>query len=350
LRHGQPRAADPAAQARVSARIRELAGQYRDAIAGVPRVKQVAIADRAPFSEFAVMFMTTIDGYTPATDAPQPPLSASGVTADYFNVLGQRLTEGRYLAESDGDGAPLVAVVNEAFVRRFFPGESVLGRRLASPTRPGEWVTIVGVVADTRRNSFDNDPVAQVYFPLAQWPQPRLAALVSYSGDRDQVAAAVLERLRRLRPDQAFDMPVSLEEKLDRMLAPRRLVMNLLASFAGIAVLLAATGIFGVMAYAVAQRTHEFGVRMALGADRTAILRHVLVGAGLAVGIGVIAGILLAVGSSRLLQAGLFGVGRYDPAILGGAALTLTLTGLVAALVPALRAARVDPAVALRAE
>jgi putative ABC transport system permease protein len=272
------------------------------------------------------------------------------VAPDYFPTLSIPVREGRTFTAADGDGAPQVVIVNEAFGRRFFPGQSVVGRRIASPTKPGEWCTVVGVVGDTRRNGQETDPQAQVYFPLAQWPQPRLGAMLRFEGDARATAAAVLETLRKVEPGQPFDPPLTLDERLDRLLAPRALVMGLLLAFAVAAVALAALGIFGVMAYAVAQRTHEFGIRMALGADRALILRHVLAGAGLAVGVGVVGGLLLAVATSRVLEATLFAVTRYDPLVLAGAAIGLGLIGLAASLLPALRAARVDPVVALRAE
>jgi len=350
VRPGSMQMMDRAAQARLHSRMRDLAGRYQETLAAVPGVKAVAIADRAPLSEFAVMFMTNIEGYTPSGDGPEPPLSASSVGAEYFNVLGITPREGRLFTEADGDGAPLVVVVNEAFVKRYFPGQSVVGRRLASPAKPGEFATIVGVVADVRRSAMDNDPQAQVYFPFAQYPQVRLAALISYAGDPATVAAAAVESLRKLRPDLAFDVPITLDERIDRNLAPRKLVMNLLLGFAGAAVVLAALGIFGLMAYAVAQRTHEFGVRMALGADRARILGHVLRGAGLSIGIGVLGGLALGFFSSKLLEATLFAVARYDPGIFLAASAALAVIGLAASLVPALRASRVNPVEALRAD
>ncbi|MES1167113.1 MAG: ABC transporter permease, partial [Pseudomonadota bacterium] len=350
LRPTERNAGPSPAQAQQQSRIRDQAARFASALATVPGVKQFAIADRAPLSEFAMMFMTNIEGYTPDPAAPAPPLSTASVTPGYFSVLGIPLREGRLLADSDGNGAPAVVVVNEAFARRYFPGQSVVGRRLASPSNPGTWATIVGVVGDTRRSGQDTTPQAQVYFPLDQWPQPRLAAVVRFEGDVRTIASAMLETLRKLEPGLPFDAPITLDERLDRMLAPRALVMGLLLAFASAAVLLAALGIFGVMAYAVAQRTHEFGVRMALGADRAGIIRHVLGGAGAAICLGVAGGIGLSFATSQLLAATLFAVTRGDPVILMAAATGLAFIGLIASLIPALRAARANPVEALRAD
>lgn len=350
LRPDQMRMLDEARLRRISARTRELAQRYEETLASVPGVKRAAIADHTPLSQFSMMMMLNIEGYTPSTTAPEPPLAATSVSAGYFEILGLALKEGRYLNSNDGDGAPRVVVVNEAFGRRFFPGQTVLGRRIASPAAPGEWATVVGIVANERRSSLDTDPQARMYFPFAQWPQTRLSALVEFTGDHRAVSAAILATLRKMQPELPFDAPQTLAEKQDLLLAPRRLVMGLLVGFAGAAVLLAALGIFGVMAYTVVQRTHEFGVRMALGADRARVLRHVLAGAGLAITFGVAGGIALGLGSSRLLSSMLFEVGRLDPYVLLTAAVILAVVGLAASLVPALRAAQVNPVEALRAE
>jgi putative ABC transport system permease protein len=350
LRPDQLRMLDPATQARINGRLRDFTERYRAALATVPGVRQAAIASSTPFAEYATMIMTDIDGYTPASDTPEPPFAAASVSPDYFSVLGIALRDGRLFTTDDGDGAPEVAIVNESFVRRFFPGQSVIGRRMVSPVHAPNKVTIVGVVADVRRNAQDRTPQAQAYFPLAQWPQARLTALLAFDGDSSSVGRAALEALRKLHPELPFDTPLTLGERLDRMLAPRKLVMNLLLGFAATAVALAALGIFGVMAYAVAQRTHEFGVRMALGADRARILRHVLAQAGTAIGLGVAGGLALGLASSKLLESALFAVARYDPLILFTAGATLAMVGLAASLVPALRASRVNPVDALRAE
>jgi len=313
-------------------------------------VRRVALADRMPLSEFGMMMMTDIEGYTPPPGAPEAPFSASSVTPEYFGVLGLPLREGRVFTAADGDQAPLVVVVNEAFGRRYFPGQSVVGRRIASPNRDEAWATVVGVVGDTRRHAQDLDPAPQVYFPFDQWPQPRLAALLELAAASEAVAPAVLRRLREVAPGQAFDLPATVQDRLDRLLAPRRLILSLVGCFAAAAVVLAALGTFGVMSYSVARRRHEFGVRMALGADRARILRHVLAGSARAIAVGLAAGLALTVLSSRLLASMLFGVTRHDPLVLALAAGSLAAVGLAASLLPALHASRTDPLPALRAE
>ncbi len=350
LRPEQAMRMSPEALAQIGGRTRELRDQYVEVLSRVPGVTAATVANRAPLDDFNLMFMTTVEGYEPDPSSPPNPLTATAIDEHYLAATGLQLLEGRNFTAADGHGAPLVAVVNEAFVRHYFPGESAIGRRLAPPRGAGQFATIVGVVRDTRRSALDNQPQAQAYFPFEQWPLTRLTAMLTFTGDPDEAAAAVMEALRRFDATRAYDVPVTLESRQANTLAPRRLLMGLLTGFAATAILLAAIGIFGVMGYAVTQRTHEFGVRMALGADSGRILTHVIASTGLAVGVGLAAGLLLTLATTRLIAAMLFGVGQNDPLVLTSSCLLLGAIALAAALGPALRAARLNPVEALRAD
>ena len=336
--------------AQTNSRLRDLGQRYRQALAQVPGVSQVSIGNYDPLTDFNMMLMARVEGYAVDPASPPPAVVAIAADGDYFDTVGTPLMEGRAFSTSDGDGAPLVAIVNKAFVDYYFPGESVIGRRIQSFANPEEMATIVGVAVNTRRSALDQSPQVKVYVPRDQWPQSHMVALLRIENDSATVAAAVLAALRQFDSTQAYGTPITLAERQGRTLAPRKLLMGLLIGFAGTAIGLAAIGIFGVMAYAVAQRTHEFGVRMALGADRQRILIHVLRGAGLAVIIGLVSGIGFGLAGSRLIASTLFSVAPYDPIVLLGAATILAVTAMIAALMPALRAARLNPVEALRAE
>ncbi|WP_221032857.1 ADOP family duplicated permease [Actomonas aquatica] len=335
----------------IHSRARDLRNRYLDVLSQVQGVSVASIANRAPLDDFNLMFMSDIEGYEPDLLAPPAPLTATAIDATYLDAVGMDLIEGRNFTTADGVGAPPVALVNEAFVRQYFPGQSVVGRRLASPdSTQAELATIVGVVGDTRRSALDSSPQAHVYFPFAQWSQTRLTALLRVTGDPDVIAAGVIEALRRFDATKPYDQPVVLESRLNATMGPRRLLMGLLSGFAAVAIILAALGILGVMGYAVTQRTHEFGVRMALGADPRRILTQVLGSTGLAIGVGLLAGLALTFATTRLISALLFGVGQNDPTVLATACLVLGAVALLAALGPAWRAARLNPVDALRAD
>jgi putative ABC transport system permease protein len=248
-------------------------------------------------------------------------------------------------------------VIDQEFVRRYWPNEDPIGKRFTfgppdgvTDTTRNEWIEVVGVVGHTAHEGLDADPRLQLYLPYRQVPQPFMAVAVRTTDSPDRYVNLVRNAVRSVDPDQPISAVSNMEELLSRAVGQRRLSMMLLSLFSGIALVLASVGIYGVMSYSVTQRSRELGVRIALGADRGDVLRLVLrQGMRLALlGIGI--GLVAALGLTRLIESQLYGVAATDPSTFLLVAGILALTALVANLLPALRAMRMDPAGVLREE
>ena len=283
------------------------------------------------------------------------------VSPDYFRALGVALREGRGLEERDDEGSLPVAVINETMARSFWPGETAVGKRfkVGLPDSPQPWLMVVGVVEDVRQMASDEPVKAEMYVPYRQavvywkagnnWFAPR-DLVVRTSVEPKSLAPAVREAVKEVDPYQPVSGVLTLEEVLRLDTAQRRVGMILLAAFAGLALLLAALGIYGVLAFFVVQHTPEIGVRMALGASPGDMLRMV-VGRGMRLALaGVGVGLAAAFALTRLIESQLFGVSASDPLTFAGLALLLAAVALLACLIPARRATKVDPMVALRYE
>ncbi|HYV66351.1 MAG TPA: ABC transporter permease [Myxococcales bacterium] len=289
----------------------------------------------------------SIEGYEPRPGEAGPSDQIRRVLPGYFAAMRQRVAVGRDFSPADDAKAPRVALVNEAWVRRYFPGRDVLGKRIRLDSkRSGEWRTIVGVVGDVRERGLDF-PAPPVYYFAAAQMAPEQMTLVVRGAVRP---AALQETLSRIDPAQPVDRVAPLGDLLAASVAPRRFPLQLLSVFAAVALLLSAVGIYGVTSYAVAQRTREIGVRMAIGASALDVLRMVLGGALRTVGLGLGMGLLGALAGSRLIASQLYGVSARDPATFLVIATVLALVGLLASAIPAIRAAHVDPMAALRSE
>jgi putative ABC transport system permease protein len=271
------------------------------------------------------------------------------VSPDYFRAMNVPLKQGRYFGEGDRDGSPSVAIVNETFARRYFPGEVCLGRRIESHVHENDWLTIVGVVGDVR-GWVEREPNPEMYLPYLQAGEPYMTLLVRTAGNPRLWEGAVRRQIASVDKDQPPHDVASLDELRAGSFTPRRVNMLLLGAFATLGLILASVGIYGVVSYAVSQRTHEIGVRMALGAERGDVLK-VVVGQGLRwVLMGAAIGVAASLGLTRFLQTLLFGVKPTDPATFIGVSLLLLAVAWLACYIPARRAARVDPMVALRYE
>jgi putative ABC transport system permease protein len=269
---------------------------------------------------------------------------------NYFRVMGIPLVRGREFDERDDSSRPHVTIINESMARRFWPNEDPIGRRIRIGPPGGEWVTIVGVVKDVRQVGLDSDIRFATYDPLAQQPWVTMDLAIRAAGDPASIIAGTRAELRRMEPALLIDRVQTMEQRISGSLAPRRLNLVLFGLFAVLALVLASVGLYGVVAYAVARRTQEFGIRMALGAQQRDVLRLVL-GQGLKLALlGVAIGIAAALGLARLLVSLLFGVEPTDPMTIAGVSFLLTAVALIACWLPAHRATTVSPTEALRAE
>jgi predicted permease len=283
------------------------------------------------------------------------------VTPGYFQTMGLRLRSGRILTPEDRAGAPLVMVINQTLARRAWPGQDPIGKRMAcceaGPDGGPNWKTVVGVVADVHARGLGREAPPEFYLPVAQaphaawrWIDRTMTLAVRTAGEPMAAAPAMRDAVWSLDRSLPVYSIATMGERRTESLASSRFSTMLLTAFGGIALLLAAIGVYGVISYGVTQRAQEIGIRVALGAGRARVLRlvvgHAAVLTGLGLGLGLAGAMLL----SRLMGGLLFQVSPTDPPTLGAGVLVLAGVALVAALLPAERAARLDPSVTLRAE
>ncbi len=322
-------------------------------LTGLPGVRTVAFASVLPLERLVAPTqpVTLEDRLEKEADAGRPGARWSSVSPQYFQLFGLWLLAGRLFSAADREGAPPVAVVSHGFAERFFPGRSPLGKRLRTGGADHPWRTIVGVVQDLALGGLDGDPSQPaMYFPWDQVPVWGGAVAIRTVGPPAELTAALRRQAAAVDPDVPLAGVATLDEVLRGVAEPYTRAGALFGLLGGCALLLAAVGLYGVMAFAVARRTREIGVRMALGA-RAADVRRLVLRSGLAqLGVGVALGLFLAAALARLLAVSLFQVRPWDPAVFVLAPAVLIAAGLLACLLPAARAARVDPMESLRAE
>lgn len=316
----------------------------------LPGVEAAAFTIVLPLSGSNTDSSFSIEGAPIRPNEPGPDEELRIVTADYFRVLKTPLLRGRFFTEGDNADAPGVVIVNDALARKYWRNEDPLGKRITfgDPRKPdAKWLTIVGIVRSIRHRALDIDPAPEYYLALQQRPQSSMILAVRSKQDPRSLSSAVRREIQSIDPDQPIANVRTLETVTADSVAPRRMSMVLLGAFAGIALLLAGVGIYGVISYLVVQRTHEIGVRMALGAQRSDVLRLVVGHAAKLVGIGSVIGLVLALMSTRTLSALLYNVGAFDAATFAFVIIALAAVALLASYIPALRATRADPMIAL---
>jgi len=343
---------DAEASARLVSVYRELLLRVR----ALPGVTAAAAASEVPMADGVSSWSILLDGAPATTIANAPAATPAVVTPGYFEALGIELVRGRVIGETDGADAPPVVVINESMARRHWAGQDPVGHSLRMFSDAAPWVTIVGVVRDVKVLGFTQDPPPIMYFPHAQsgrtaYFTPRaMSLLVRTAGAPSAVLPSLRRVVRELEPMAPIARETTVDLLVDASVGARRFATTLIVTFAGLALLLAGIGIYGVISTSVAQRSYEIGVRMALGARRADVmsmimregLRTALIGAGL--------GLAGALSSTFLLRSIIYDVKAWDPLSLGAAVVSLLVVVLVACSIPAARATAVDPNRALRAE
>jgi predicted permease len=327
--------------------------QLIDRVRALPGVQSAAVGTAIPLTNSHGRSDITIEGMALPTPGNYPHPDVHVVSPEYIATLGIPLLRGRTFTDQDNEKAPLAGMINAMVAHRFFPNEDPIGMRFMfghPSSDPPKWFTIVGVVSDTRLYGLANPARLEVYLPFRQNPRNSMALVVKSGADPASLTSAVREAVQSIDKDQPVFAISTMEELLRNSVATRRMTLVLLGLFSGLALVLGAIGIYGVISYSVAQRTHEIGIRMALGAPRGDVFRLV-VGEGLKLaGVGIAIGIVAAFGLARLMSSLLFGISATDFETFAGVAVLLALVALLACYVPARRAMRVDPTVALRYE
>lgn len=315
-------------------------------------VTSAALCQIVPFSGGGGGYAFTVEGYTPREREPARHTWRRSVTPDYFSTMGISLLRGRPFNASDKQDSPLVTIVDEKMAAQYWPNEDPIGKRLrlGGPTSNAPWLTIVGVVRSVKNRRLDENASFYVYQPFMQWPQRETSIVVKTSGDPLAVTSTLRGHVGALDPLLPLFEVTTLEDSVARTVSARRLASMLLVGFAVTALLLAAIGIYGVISLNVNNRTNEFGIRLALGAQPRDVLKMVVF-SGLRVAVaGMGIGVAAAFALTRLMERMLFGVSPTDPVTFVLVAGVLVLVALAASFIPARRATKVDPLIALRYE
>lgn len=333
----------------------QIASFYRQLFADLEQVPGVDSVGSAPVLPLRGTWWSsdfTLEGTPPFAKGEEPKVQHLEVSPGYFESMGIPILAGRSFTDADGAESAPVAMINETFVRRFLAGRDPIGLRIkfALPEQELDWVTLVGVAGDARQNSLGQEVLPEVYVPLLQDPQPANTIVLRTGGDPTALIAPARRVIADLDPTlPIFDVNTT-EEIVAGSLSRQRFVLRLLVAFALVALFLAAVGIYGVMSYTVTRRTREIGLRMALGAETKKVAGWVVLKTLRLVVFGLGLGILGAVFATRLLSAQLYGVSANDPLVFALVTAILAAVAVLAALLPAWRATRVDPLTALHSE
>jgi predicted permease len=331
----------------------------RDRVTAIPGVTSAGFTNFPPLVFKGGRAFFSAEGQPPPTPETASRYMAIDRVASpgYFRTLGVPLVRGRDFDARDAQSAVAVAIVNRTMAERRWPGQDPIGRRIkfGPANSPGPWLTVVGVVGDVQETALDARVEPEVYLPSNQgaevpaffWPQ---YLLVRTGGDPAAVAASVREAVWSVDREQAVSNVRTMDGIFEAELLSRNTQLTLVAAFAGLALVMAAIGLYGVLAYAVAQRLPEIGIRVALGAARKTVVVQIVRGAMTLAVAGLALGLALAVGVSRALRSSLFGVEPLDASTFVGTALLLVVVALLASAIPAVRGASVDPCRVLRAD
>ena len=324
--------------------IRGRVNQVIERLRTLPGVTAVAAGSILPLSGAGALNDFAVEGAPPPPPDVNQEIAVATITPGYFKAIGTPLKRGRLFSDLDHPKAPPVALINEAGVRKWFPDQDPIGRRVLS----GGPREIVGIVADVLQRSPGQPAIPQLFLPYTQRTNRTVRIVIRAAGDPMTLASAVRQQIQSLDPNLPLAQPTPLADTVARSIARPRFYMSLLTLFAAVALVLSATGIFGVMSYTVAQQSKEIGIRMALGAKSGDVLQSVVGRALLLAGLGVVAGVVAALMLGGIIRNQLFGVQVFDPTTLAIVIATLLFSAAVASLWPATRAARIDPIRAFR--
>lgn len=332
-------------------KVAEFYRQVVERVSALPGVRNAAVVTAMPYSGHSNGFGYTIEG---RPEEPGNPVTAmtQSTSAGYFATVHVPLRAGRLLAPSDGPNAPMVAVVSERMATRWWGKESPIGRhiKMGGAASKNPWMTIVGVVGDVMHDPYDRAPRPTVYVPYQQNGTQWMDVGVRTAGDPLLLAPAVTAAIRAVDPEQPVTEVATMQQSIHNRAIGLNYMAALMGTFGLLALALSAVGVYGVMAHLVSEETHEIGVRMALGASRGSVLAAILRRGMVTTAAGLAVGLPLAYGFARLMESLIFGVSSTDPASFIGIPLALVLAAAVAVLVPAQRATKIDPIVALRYE
>ena len=315
-----------------------------------PRVTDAAASLSLPLSGGSPRSPYGIAG-RPVPPLPQRPLAGLEIVSpDYFRLMRITLAAGRTFTDADRAGAPAVCIVNDSLARRLFPGESALGRVVLRGANADVRSEIVGVIHDVKTNGINSPTPDEIYYPMAQLGRPGMAVVARTDGDAAALQAVIRTAVAGVDNDQPISFFATLENNVSQSLGTQRIVASLTAVFAALALVLSAVGLYSVLVFTVSQRTPELGIRMALGAQPGQVIGLVMRSGLELVAVGLALGLVAAAGVARLIRSLLYDVQPLDPLVYAAVALLFTLVASLACLLPSLRASRIDPLEALRAD
>jgi putative ABC transport system permease protein len=314
-------------------------------------VQSVGAISQLPLSGYSMMGRFAIDGQPEPEPGKGKAIPIGMVTPGYFRTMQISLVDGRLFDERDAEKMPDVAIVNETMAKKFWPGQNPIGKKVGALCNEHEICrTVVGVVGDIRHEGLGEGAQPEIYMPYRQLALPNMSLILRTAGDPMTIVSAMRNEVRALDKDQPVALVQTLEEHISESVLQPRLLTTLLSVFAGLGLILAAVGVYATMSYSVSQRRGEIGIRIALGAMKADILRLVVGQAALLVGLSLAIGLAAALGATRLLRSLLYEVGIWDPLTFAAIVFLLALVAIFAAWLPARRAAKINPMVALRAE
>jgi len=322
-------------------------------VRALPGVRSAAAVDLLPFSGNNATSSITLEGRPAAPPGSRPSADRDLITPDYFRTMGIPMLRGRDFTDADTATAERVVIVNQALARKYYPGEDPLGKRfhIGGPeSAKPVWMTIVGIVGDIHRRTLEIAPQSEMYIPFLQYPGGYATILARTDRDPSLLGPALRAAIHAEDPNMPIASMLTMDAVMAATYQSRWLTLLLFGGFAFLALVLAAVGTYGVMSYTISQRIHEIGVRMALGAQPSDVLKLVI-GSGMKLALaGIAAGTLVSLGVTQMMSTFLFGVTPTDPATFAGVVGILAAVALAACWIPAHRATRVDPLVALRYE